>query len=138
MKRPIAIALLLLAGCIEVQRRPVPVYVPPPPPPPPPHPAGPVYVPPQPGPMAIGAEQAQQIAVQFAAARGFNVHKVKRVDLYGRLWEVRLQGHPPTPGKMRVLVDAATGQVVGMDQYFGEGHGHHGHNHEEEREGEDD
>jgi hypothetical protein len=126
-------ALLLLCSCLEVQRRPV--YVPPPPP-------HPVYLPPQPGPAAITADQAAQIAAGFASQRGFNVHKVKRVDLYGRLWEVRLQGHPPTPGKMRVLVDAVTGQVMGMDQYWGQGHAHHGHNHEEEgeheHEGDDD
>ena len=72
---------------------------------------------------------AEEIAVRYAQAEGFNVHKVKRTDLYGRFWEVRLQGHPPTPGSMRVLVDAYTGAVSGADRYWGEGHGQHGHNH---------
>lgn len=146
MKRiAIALALAFSTGCV-VHTAPRPV--PPPPPPPPMQPPPPQPMPPQPPPpppahggyhpaqplppsqMAINADQAQQIAVRYAQERGFNVHKVKRVDLMGRFWEVRLQGHPPTPGKMRVLIDASNGAVAGMDQYWGEGHGKgHGHSH---------
>lgn len=102
------------------------------PPPPPPgtggyHPATPIPTTQQP--MGVNAQQAEQIAVQYAQGRGFNVHKVKRVDLDGRNWVVELQGHPPTPGQLRIWVDSGSGAVVGDDSRPGEGHEHGPHEH---------
>jgi hypothetical protein len=86
------------------------------------------------GQRGISGQEAAETAMRYARAEGFNVHQVKSVEQFGRVWEVLLQGHPPTPGSMRVLVDVLSGQVSGADRYWGEGHGKdHGHNHWEEK-----
>ncbi|HEY7725061.1 MAG TPA: PepSY domain-containing protein [Anaeromyxobacteraceae bacterium] len=93
---------LALAGCVVVAR-PYPRPMPPPPGPPPAEApaAGPVT-----------EQQAVEIATEFARSRGVQVDQVRQVRLDGRgRYHVTLAGAGGRD-RARVLVDAASGQVL--------------------------
>jgi len=115
---PLFLASLLLTGgaALAQEHRAVPIPGPSPPPP------GPVYVPPAPAPW-LNRKQAIELARSAAREQGFEVKKVKDADLDDGLWVVRLDAHPK--GKIEVVVDARTGQVVELREkgQHGKGHG---------------